>query len=491
MYYKTFGNKIILKKHVVPHLYLHRRTTPPPATSQITDSAKKRKETRLELFEQSARKVKRTLFTSGPDELSRSAPEVAAASMTTATSPDIGSSITVSSPSGKFLSHPYSGSALPSVTNVVDCGIQVNIRKKYRSVATMTSQKKYVSRASSPISMETGEPAKQKVVGAERHVAWTPSDSVESVEESMFTTYTPSTAESSNTKYSNITSNRLKTTLALVETKSRFYLGLPEEVHCFVKQAAKFASVSTRDILITIKKIRQDDVYERLGDDFDMSSSNVQKIFTSTVPKLADVAQELIFWPDHYSMRKTLPIPFRYRYRQVESIIDCFEIEIEKSSDVLVQALTWSEYKKCNTLKYMVSATPRGMVNFVSEAFGGRTSDRDIFEKSKFLDSLPENAKVMADRGFKHVAALLTNRGSELIRPPSVHEGEKLSKEQVKENKRIASLRVHIERVIRRLREFTMLNPHSCIHHSLWYLMNHIVIIACGLVNIQGTLIQK
>lgn len=41
---------------------------------------------------------------------------------------------------------------------------------------------------------------------------------------------------------------------------------------------------------------------------------------------------------------KLLPIPIRARYAKVQCIIDCFEIEIEKPSDPVAQASTWSEY---------------------------------------------------------------------------------------------------------------------------------------------------
>lgn len=66
----------------------------------------------------------------------------------------------------------------------------------------------------------------------------------------------------------------------------------------------------------------------------------------------------------------------------------------------------------------------------------------------------------MADRGFKHLEQCLKKAGITLVRPPSVETGVKMSKTEAKFTKQIASLRIHIERVIRRLREFRMLKPH-------------------------------
>lgn len=74
-----------------------------------------------------------------------------------------------------------------------------------------------------------------------------------------------------------------------------------------------------------------------------------------------------------------MPIPFR-RYSSIQSIIDCLEIEIPKPSDPIKQSLTWSEYKKCNRLKYLISSTPDGFINFVS-GFNGRCSDVLIVKK--------------------------------------------------------------------------------------------------------------
>jgi len=65
----------------------------------------------------------------------------------------------------------------------------------------------------------------------------------------------------------------------------------------------------------------------------------------------------------------------------------------------------------------------------------------------------------------------LLDKNCELIRPPSVSTNAKLSKEAL-ETKRIA--KIHIERVIRQLREFSMLqscanlNSNYIKHLDLW-----------------------
>lgn len=184
-------------------------------------------------------------------------------------------------------------------------------------------------------------------------------------------------------------------------------------------------------------------------------------------------------------------IPFRLNYANIVNIIDCFEVEIEKPTNPIKQSITWSEYKKCNTIKFLISSTPHGMINFISGAFGGRISNKDIVRHSEFLDVLPDNSQVMTDRGFKHIGSMLAAKNCTLVRPPSVIEKEQLSKELVIQARVIAALRIHIERVIRRIREFEFLKPHSCINFNFLHLVNTIVIIVCSLINIQSGSFNK
>ncbi|KAJ8966527.1 hypothetical protein NQ314_003480 [Rhamnusium bicolor] len=113
-----------------------------------------------------------------------------------------------------------------------------------------------------------------------------------------------------------------------------------------------------------------------------------------------------------------------------------------------------------------------------------------IVEGSGFLDLLKPGFHVMADRGFKHLEEQLQARGNTLVRPPSVLSSKKCTKEEVKEAKRIASLRIHVERVISRVREYAILKPHARIHSKLIKYLNLIVYIVCGLINIQNYLVK-
>ncbi|KAJ8931195.1 hypothetical protein NQ314_015928 [Rhamnusium bicolor] len=240
----------------------------------------------------------------------------------------------------------------------------------------------------------------------------------------------------------------------IIKEHSRFYLGLPEDAYFLVKLLESEAEISHTNIFIILKKIRLNDLYYRLAVDFGLPTASMSRVNKNHLSKLASYFKTLIFWPEANKINLNLPLPFHYRYSKVQSIIDCLEIEIEQPSNSVHQALTWSNYKKTNTLKYLISPTPDDIINFISEGFGGRITDKEIVEASNYLNILPPNCDVMADRGFKGIGGLLNKKNCNLIRPPSVQTGTQCTKQEVKESKRIASLRIHIERVIRRLREF-------------------------------------
>ena len=63
-----------------------------------------------------------------------------------------------------------------------------------------------------------------------------------------------------------------------------------------------------------------------------------------------------ILWPDRKSIQKTMPFCFQRNYGlRVTSIIDYFELFIEKPSDLLAKSCTWLQYKHHNTAKYIIS----------------------------------------------------------------------------------------------------------------------------------------
>ena len=87
----------------------------------------------------------------------------------------------------------------------------------------------------------------------------------------------------------------------------------------------------------------------------------------------------LIKWPTREAIQRTMPFCFRVHYGlKVTAIIDWFELFIEKPSNLMARACTWSQYKHYNTAKYLIAVTPQGVISFISKGWDGRASDQYI-----------------------------------------------------------------------------------------------------------------
>ena len=122
-------------------------------------------------------------------------------------------------------------------------------------------------------------------------------------------------------------------------------------------------------------------------------------------------------------------------------IIDCFEVFIEKPSN-LARAQTFSNYKHHDTIKIII-----GSISFVSESWGGCTSDKFLTENCRFLDKLVPGDVVMADSGFT-VAESVGMRQSRLVIPAFTKGKSQLDRVDVEKTRGIANVRIHVERVI-------------------------------------------
>ena len=87
-------------------------------------------------------------------------------------------------------------------------------------------------------------------------------------------------------------------------------------------------------------------------------------------------------------------------WKKVTVIIDCFEVFIDRPTNLMARAQTFSNYKHHNTAKILIGITPQGTISFVSEAWGGRTSDKFQAENCGILKNLLPGDLILADRGF-------------------------------------------------------------------------------------------
>ena len=150
------------------------------------------------------------------------------------------------------------------------------------------------------------------------------------------------------------------------------------------------------------------------------------------------------------------PVQFR-KYPNTRVIIDCTELYIQRPTSLQSQAVTFSHYKHHNTFKALVGISPGGVITFVSELWGGRVSDEVITEKCGILALNEKGDNTMADRGFE-IIDLLPRKAATLDIPPFLGQHKPLTATEVEETRRIAELRIHVERVIRRAKNYGILS---------------------------------
>jgi hypothetical protein len=143
---------------------------------------------------------------------------------------------------------------------------------------------------------------------------------------------------------------------------------------------------------------------------------------------------------------------------QVRYIIDATEIWCEIPLDKYLQRTLYSHYKSHCTIKWLVACSLTGVINFCSGAFPGKISDVALTKASGILKTLLIGEEVMADKGFL-IRQLLLALGCDLHMPPKRRRNQKqLTKEESELTAFIANLRIHIERIMERIKELRILD---------------------------------
>ena len=239
------------------------------------------------------------------------------------------------------------------------------------------------------------------------------------------------------------------------DEKVRFYTGVPSfallttifaMIIPFVKPSLKLSGFQM--CLLTCMRMRMNLGVQFLGYLFGVSSSSVSRVFHDVLTVMhTRLVPLLIVWPERDILKMTMPMSFRSKFSKCACIIDCFEIFIERPSDLKARAQTYSTYKSHNTMKYLIGITPQGTISFISKGWGGRTSDKHVTERCGFLDHLSPGDLILADRGF-NIAETLGSCSASLKIPAFTKGKSQLSALDVESTRGLAAVRIHVERVI-------------------------------------------
>ena len=241
-------------------------------------------------------------------------------------------------------------------------------------------------------------------------------------------------------------------------------------------------------IILYFVKLRHNLPFCFLAKIFGIHRQTVSKIFDEVLNCHYEIAKEMTWWLTKEEIKLTMPKCFKEKYSQTRVIIDASEVKVERPLAVDKQVLMYSHYKSCHTVKFLIGIAPCGFITFMSRGWGGRSTDGQLTSSSGLLELLEPGDLVMADKGFPSIEADILNRDSFIVMPPFKKGDQQFSQEQNKEGYKIASVRIHVERSIARLKQFQIL---KLLDHSLYGKIDQILLCLAFIANNFPPLIRE
>ncbi|KAM7314879.1 uncharacterized protein LOC115312713 [Ixodes scapularis] len=249
------------------------------------------------------------------------------------------------------------------------------------------------------------------------------------------------------------------------------------------------SSLSTENqLFLVLVRLRLGLFQQDLAHRFNVHQSTVSRLFTAWINFMFLRLSELSIWSSRSVIDRTMPEGFKQKYPKTRVVIDSTELKCEVPSSFVLQSETFSPYKSANTFKGLVGIAPDGAVTFVSPLATGCISDKELVRKSGFL-LLPfeDGDVVMADKGFT-IADLLEPLNVHLNIPPFLRNGQ-FSEAEILETEAIASLRIHVERRIQRIKSFHIFDRR--IPLTIAPVINQLWTVCVLLTNFQTPLIKE
>ena len=241
------------------------------------------------------------------------------------------------------------------------------------------------------------------------------------------------------------------------------------------------------ELFITLCRLRQGFPEDHLAYLYGISQATVSRIVITWVNVLYLRFKDIPLWPSREMIDKYMPEQFKEKYPSTRVVIDCTEIKCQMPTSLLLNSELFSTYKNHTTLKALVGITPGGAFSFISQLYTGHISDREIVRRSGFLDQqFDSDDSVMADKGFT-IEDLLPP-GIKLNIPPFLGSQGQMSPEDVVKTQTVASLRVHVERAINKVKNFHIWD--NVLPLNLFGIVNQMWTVCCILCNLQKPIIS-
>ncbi|XP_074656695.1 uncharacterized protein LOC141909910 [Tubulanus polymorphus] len=250
--------------------------------------------------------------------------------------------------------------------------------------------------------------------------------------------------------------------------------------------------VDVDQLFLTLIKLRQAKENIELSFMFNISESTAGSIIDLWIRFMYYQFKELDIWPSKDNIVNYMPKNFGKQFGKTRVILDATEIPIAKPSNVTAQSATFSTYKNKKTLKTMIGITPHGMVSYISDSYGGSSSDRQIIERSPLVTEknnyFARGDSIMSDHGI--IIQDLFDTFAVKVNTPHMLKGKsQLDPEDVVYDRRIASKRIHVERVIGLAKTYKILERPLGPYKT--QMGSFIKYICCVLVNFRPSIVDR
>lgn len=236
---------------------------------------------------------------------------------------------------------------------------------------------------------------------------------------------------------------------------------------------------------LTLIRLREKKTYFELSLMFETTIKQVSNIFLTWIRFMKLQWDKISQWPSKDLVKFYAPHDFKTKYPRVRIILNGTEIPIKKPT---AQQSNFSHYKNKNTVKDLFGSTTGGLYSYTSEVYGGSASDRQLVERSDLSKKLEPGDSVMADKDFDIEDILAAYRVTLNI-PTFFRKSNQITPEALAKDRKIASKRVHIERLIGSAKTYKILN--GPLESSEIILIDDIITVCVMLCNLRKPIVNK
>ena len=240
------------------------------------------------------------------------------------------------------------------------------------------------------------------------------------------------------------------------------------------------------ELFIVLVKLKTGNFNEDLSHTFDTSVGHISTIFSTWINFLNNELKALF---EMQSSESDVAECYE-SFENLKVVLDCTELMLQRASNLDARKRTFSNYKHHDTVKFLVGLSPNLAVNYVSRAWGGRASDKHItLNSEELITGLKPGETVMADRGF-NISHDLKKKGVKLVIPEfKGRDRPQMSKIEGQRSEYISRARIHIERIIQRIKTFYLLE--RIIRLNMQDLIEQIFSVCAYLTNFQLPIVKR